>query len=339
MPTQVQFRRGNPSQNNNFKGAAGEISVNTLTNSLRVHNGITTGGFELARADLSNVTASVGSSEWVKTASGIHTFSNVGVGTITPNANLHVVGTGVTALLVDGNARITGILTIGTSSITLDGSGNNIVIGSGVTVYGSVGIISATAIYAGGVNLAASSGYASTAGIATNLSATSSVNTTGIITALRFSGDGSTLTNVPPWGITGAGIHTLSNVGVGTTNPTYKLHVVGSFGATTKSFIIDHPTKQGKKLQHGSLEGPELAVYIRGRSKENTIYLPEYWSNLIDNETITVNLTAIGNSPVPRVLSISDDTIEVFSDEEGDLDYFYMVLAERKDVDKLVVEI
>ena len=191
MPTQVQFRRGNSSQNNNFKGAAGEISFNTLTNSLRVHNGITTGGFELARADLSNVTVSIGSSQWITTSLGIHTFGNVSIGTITPNANLHIVGTAATALLVEGNARITGILTIGTSSITLDGNGNNIIIGSGVTVYGTTGIVSATAIYAGGVNLAASSGYATTAGIATYAStagiATYS-STTGIATYANTSG-------------------------------------------------------------------------------------------------------------------------------------------------------
>jgi hypothetical protein len=58
------------------------------------------------------------------------------------------------------------------------------------------------------------------------------------------------------------------NLGIGTTNPSYKLHVVGSFGATTKSFIINHPTKEGRKLQYGSLEGPELGVYVRGRTQE-----------------------------------------------------------------------
>lgn len=49
MPTQVQFRRGTTAQNNSFTGAIGEISVNTSNNTLRVHDGSTTGGFELAR--------------------------------------------------------------------------------------------------------------------------------------------------------------------------------------------------------------------------------------------------------------------------------------------------
>lgn len=50
MPTQVQFRRGTTAQNNNFTGAAGEISVNTSNNTIRVHDGVIAGGYELAKA-------------------------------------------------------------------------------------------------------------------------------------------------------------------------------------------------------------------------------------------------------------------------------------------------
>jgi hypothetical protein len=44
MPTQVQFRRGTTAQNNNFIGAAGEISVDLDRMVLRVHDGVTAGG-------------------------------------------------------------------------------------------------------------------------------------------------------------------------------------------------------------------------------------------------------------------------------------------------------
>lgn len=50
MATQVQFRRGTTAQNNAFTGAAGEIVVNTSNNTIRVHDGSTLGGFELARS-------------------------------------------------------------------------------------------------------------------------------------------------------------------------------------------------------------------------------------------------------------------------------------------------
>ena len=44
MPTQVQFRRGTTAQNNSFTGAIGEISIDTSTNAIRVHNAVTAGG-------------------------------------------------------------------------------------------------------------------------------------------------------------------------------------------------------------------------------------------------------------------------------------------------------
>ena len=70
-----------------------------------------------------------------------------GIGTVT-------IGIGSTALFVDGNARIVGILTIGSSSITLNGSTNTINVGAGLTFDGNTGIVRASEVYADGVNLA-----------------------------------------------------------------------------------------------------------------------------------------------------------------------------------------
>ena len=71
MPTEVQFRRGTTAQNNSFTGAAGELSVNTDNNSLRIHDGSTAGGFELAKSDLSNTVGT----------GGTLFAANVGIGT------------------------------------------------------------------------------------------------------------------------------------------------------------------------------------------------------------------------------------------------------------------
>lgn len=125
-------------------------------------------------------------------------------------------------------------------------------------------------------------------------------------------------------------------IGNGTINSGYKLQVNGSFAATTKSFVIDHPTKPDMKLRYGSLEGPENGVYVRGRLKDsNVIELPDYWTGLVDESTITVNLTAIGKSQDLWVDDIIDNTIIVGG---SNVNCFYTVFAERKDVEKLVVE-
>ena len=60
MPTQVQFRRGTATQNNNFTGAAGELTVDTTDYSLRIHDGSTQGGNKLALADGSNLSGASG---------------------------------------------------------------------------------------------------------------------------------------------------------------------------------------------------------------------------------------------------------------------------------------
>ena len=49
MATQVQFRRGNTTQTSTFTGAVAEITVDTDKDTVVVHDGITAGGFALAR--------------------------------------------------------------------------------------------------------------------------------------------------------------------------------------------------------------------------------------------------------------------------------------------------
>ena len=111
------------------------------------------------------------------------------VGLITARDGLIAnTGTATTALIVNGDARVTGILTIGTSSITLDGDNNTINVGSGVTITSteinvgsditiSSGIVSAITFYGDGSNM-------TNTGVGTN----GSINTTGIITASKLVG-------------------------------------------------------------------------------------------------------------------------------------------------------
>jgi hypothetical protein len=117
--------------------------------------------------------------------------------------------------------------------------------------------------------------------------------------------------------------------------------IAGALNATTKSFIIDHPTRSGMQLRYGSLEGPEFGVYIRGKLKgKNKIELPEYWTKLVDPDSITVTLTPIGKHQKLYVEDIADNVVTVANDGlfAGEINCFFVVYGERVDVDKLVVE-
>ena len=130
-----------------------------------------------------------------------------------------------------------------------------------------------------------------------------------------------------------------SRVGIGLTNPEYDLEVNGEISATLKSFIIPHPTKPGMRLRYTSLEGPENGVYFRGELKgSNVIELPDYWTGLVDDKTITVHLTPIGNKTI-FVKEIRDNKVFVGARLFQKIHCFYSVWAERKDVPKLKVEI
>ncbi len=76
---------------------------------------------------------------------------------------------------------------------------------------------------------------------------------------------------------------TTGNANIGGT-ATWAASIVG----TTKLFDIPHPTKDDMRLRHGCLEGPELGVYARGKTSEGIIPLPDYWSGLVDEKSITV---------------------------------------------------
>jgi hypothetical protein len=115
----------------------------------------------------------------------------------------------------------------------------------------------------------------------------------------------------------------------------YNLCVSGSFSATTKSFLIDHQKQQGKKLQYGVLEGPEHAVFYRGKLKhKHNIELPEDWEWLVDQDTITVHLTAVHPTKTPSILRIENNIVHL-AGAENDIDCHFIIHAERKDVPKI----
>ena len=148
---------------------------------------------------------SSGSSVLNVNASGINI---TGIATITNASGTVKIGIGTTALLVEGNARVTGILTVGSSSITLNGTTNIINVGTGLTL------------------------------------SSSGVNVTGIITASSFIGGISSVTQLSVSGISTLGNIEISS-GIVTTTASYfelykpvlsnyseKVNVIGNTGSS-----------------------------------------------------------------------------------------------------------
>ena len=109
-----------------------------------------------------------------------------------------------------------------------------------------------------------------------------------------------------------------------------------------KGFDITHPNKPKHRLRHICVEGPEAAVYVRGRvcNGKNVIDLPEYWSGLVDFESLTVQLTPIGSHQDVIVKRISPIERRIYLQAQGGMpvDCFYTIMAARVDGEELVVE-
>lgn len=279
-------------------GLTGGPITTTGTISVLANNGITANSTGLF------VTQGTGT---VVNSTGVHVNSAY-IGTLSANNTTYVNGK------TEGNLNVNNALTSNNSSFLGGTAAASYQLNSTL----NANIASYLPTYTGVVN-----GSSHTVGTAFTANATMT-NTVSLVVS----------TNTATIG-TGTYFVSNGNVGIGTSTPVYKLEVSGSFAATTKSFVIDHPSKKGMKLRHGSLEGPENGVYVRGRTNTNMIELPDYWVKLIDKDSITVSLTAIGKTVCPSVGKITNKKINLIG---NNIDCFFHVFAERKDVEKLVVE-
>ena len=112
-----------------------------------------------------------------------------------------------------------------------------------------------------------------------------------------------------------------------------------------KSFDIVHPTKgKGHRLRYGCLEGPELGVYVRGVLQgTNEIELPDYWKDLVDEDSITVQLTPIGaHQSLCYAVAKMKDKVSILVNPHGfnvhTIHCSYIVHGTRKDLDPMIVE-
>ena len=109
--------------------------------------------------------------------------------------------------------------------------------------------------------------------------------------------------------------------------------------ARLKPFDIEHPSKKGWRLRYAFIEGPEAGVYYRGRLKnQKIIKLPYYWKDLVNVDSITVQLQPIGAHQDIIVKRWDDENIYLQAQGGLPINCFYHVYAERNDIDKLEVE-
>ena len=109
-----------------------------------------------------------------------------------------------------------------------------------------------------------------------------------------------------------------------------------------KPFDIKHPSKEGHRLRYACIEGPEVAVYYRGRLRGNNIIeLPYYWKDLVHEDSITVELQPIGKKQYLIIESFNNREIVIKdynADMGGQIDCFFHVYGERKDINPLITE-
>jgi len=109
--------------------------------------------------------------------------------------------------------------------------------------------------------------------------------------------------------------------------------------ASPKPFDIKHPSKDGWRLRYACIEGPEVGVYHRGRVRgEKIIKLPDYWKDLVDVESISVQLQPIGAHQDVIVKRWDDEFVYLQAQGGMPVNCFYHVYAARKDVNPLYVE-
>ena len=114
---------------------------------------------------------------------------------------------------------------------------------------------------------------------------------------------------------------------------------VSGKSAGAKAFDVPHPTKDGYRLRHICIEGPESAVFYRGRLRsQKKIVLPKYWKGLVDIDTITVQLQPIGVHQDIIVKRWDDENVYLQAQGALPINCFFHVYAERKDIEKLIPE-
>ena len=275
-------------------------------------------------------------------ASGTGSFGMVGIGTTVPSAKLDVVG--------DLRVKSAGAAITLDTSTTSDGRMEYKYNGTRKALIG---------VDSDNLQIAVDSGnYLQFRTNSTERMRITNDGNVGIGTAapaakLEISGSSnSALLNIKS-PISGAILFVSGSGAVGINTSTvgaYTLQVNGSFAATTKSFVIEHPTKAGKKLIYGSLESPYHGIRLTGRDTlvngKCKIQLPDYIYKLILHDSVNIQLTGIKCNKTLYVdeINIPENYFTIAYDKAifesyKDYDFFWDFTGIRTDVPELITEL
>jgi hypothetical protein len=110
-------------------------------------------------------------------------------------------------------------------------------------------------------------------------------------------------------------------------------YIIGS----VKQFRMEHPLDPSKEIQYASIEGPEVAAYIRGTARlfngEATVMLPEHFVLVVNDEGLTVQVTPLSaDSEGLAVIEKSATRIVVkeLKGGTGNYEFDYMIQGVRR---------
>ncbi len=277
-----------PTNTNQLTNGAGFITT-SFTNTNQLTNGA---GFITSSDDISGTSGGLTGSPSITVTditavgnvsiAGTLTYEDVtnidSIGIVTARTGVRVLtGTATTALVVEGNARVTGILTVGSSSLTLDGTNNVVNVGTALTLGQTNGIQFHTQnLHSQGFEV-------------------NNVNVSGIVTATSgFVGNLTGNTTGTSAGLTGTPDIIVDDITAGSVN------VSGIVTATNIVSVKSDDGTSGRldlycetnNAHYARLQAPDHGDF----SGNPTIKLPATAGTLLLNDGSGVNLTSLNAS-------------------------------------------
>jgi hypothetical protein len=263
--------------------------TNSIANKLSLDGGVVT-GIITASGFVGDLTGTASNATYAVN-SGIATYaSTAGIATVaegltgTPDINVGlttasrlIVGSGTLFtedFVVEGNARVVGILTVGSSSITIDGSENQVNVGTGVTIHHTNGVqVGGNTVHFSGLTI-------------------NQANVSGIVTASGFVGDLTGTASSATYAVTAGVASYAANTGVSTYS-----NVAGIATYATSSGIATYADVAGLST-YSSSAGIATYATTAGVSTNSTLLdnqLPSYYLDYTNFTNTPSNLSDFTN--------------------------------------------